>query len=107
MHKINIKENSFIAYLASQKLKTSTCAIVIGKTIYLHNCSRSNFLSNLVWLRHELKHVEQYQQHGLLIFIVKYIAYSIRHGYENNPFEIEARLAEHDEILTTKYAFKN
>jgi hypothetical protein len=105
--RVTIKENSFIAYLASQKLKTSSCAIVIGKTIFLHNCSMENFVSNVVWLRHELKHIEQYQQEGLLFFIVKYIAYSIRYGYENNPFEIEAKLAEHDEILTTKYTFKN
>jgi hypothetical protein len=103
--KINIKENSFIAFLASQKLKTSTCAIVIGKTIFLHNCSKAHFISNLAWLRHELKHVEQYQKEGILFFIIKYIAYSIRYGYENNPFEIEARLAEQEDILTSKYTF--
>jgi hypothetical protein len=104
---VTIKENSFIAYLASQKLKTSSCAIVIGKTIFLHNCSRANFISNVVWLRHELKHIEQYKQEGLLFFIVKYLAYSIRYGYENNPFEIEAKLAEYNEIITTKYTCKN
>lgn len=105
MTKILIKENSFIAFLASQKLKTSTCAIVIGKTIYLHNCSKTQFISNLAWLRHELKHVEQYQKEGLLFFILKYITYSIRYGYDKNPFEIEARLAENEDILTSKYTF--
>ncbi len=48
------------------------------------------------WLiRHERKHEEQAARHGWLVFLARYFWYQIRHGYNNNPFEIEAREAEH------------
>lgn len=91
-----IKENSFLAKLAAWKLRKSTMAIVFGSRIHLFNCSKETFLSNQSWLRHELCHVKQYQQHGYLLFLFKYLWESIRHGYYNNRFEIEARAAESD-----------
>ena len=91
-----IKENSFLAKLAAWKLGKSTMAIVFGSRIHLFNCSKETFLSNQSWLRHELCHVRQYQQHGYLLFLLKYLWESIRHGYYNNRFEIEARAAESD-----------
>ncbi len=94
-----IKEQSPIARLAAWKLKSNNAAIVIGKTIHLHNASKNEFLQNKRWLCHELKHIEQFRHHGFVPFIVKYIAESIRHGYSNNKFEKEARLAEKDERL--------
>ena len=69
-------------------------AIVFGNTIHLYNSSREEFLKNQSWIRHELKHVEQYHQHGLLKFLLLYLVESIRYGYYNNRFEIEARQAE-------------
>ena len=89
-----IKENSFLAKLAAWKLGKSTMAIVFGSRIHLFNCSKETFLSNQSWLRHELCHVKQYQQHGYLLFLFKYLWESIRHGYYNNRFEVEARAAE-------------
>ena len=89
-----IKENSFLAKLAAWKLGKSTMAIVFGSRIHLFNCSEEAFLSNQSWLRHELCHVKQYQQHGYLLFLFKYLWESIRHGYYNNRFEVEARAAE-------------
>ena len=91
-----IKENSFLAKLAAWKLGKSTIAIVFGSRIHLFNCSKETFLSNQSWLRHELCHVKQYQQHGYLLFLFKYLWESIRHGYYNNRFEVEARAAESD-----------
>jgi len=91
-----IKENSFLAKLAAWKLGKSTMAIVFGSRIHLFNCSKETFLSNQSWLRHELCHVKQYQQHGYLLFLFKYLWESIRHGYYNNRFEVEARAAESD-----------
>lgn len=93
----HIKENSWIAWIAAKKLKADSVAIVIGKTIHLHNASRETFLKNKRWLKHELRHVQQYREHGFLRFIVKYLAESIRHGYHDNKFEKEARQAEHVE----------
>ena len=94
-----IKEKSFIARLAAWKLKSDNAAIVIGKTIHLHNTRRNEFLQNKRWLLHELKHIQQFQQHGFLSFILLYILESLRKGYANNKYEIEARAAETDEQL--------
>ena len=95
--KFSIKERSFIARLAAWKLKSDKVAIVIGKTIHLHNTAGLEFLQNKQWVLHELKHVEQFKQHGLLSFIFLYLLESIRHGYINNKYEVEARAAETDE----------
>ena len=89
-----IKENSILAKVAAWKLKSKRAAIVFGKTIYLHNISREHFLSDSRLMRHELCHVRQYHQYGFLTFLFKYLAESIRKGYTNNRFEVEARAAE-------------
>jgi len=47
------------------------------------------------WLvRHEQAHWAQYQRMGVVLFYAAYIWYTIRHGYRNNPMELEAREAE-------------
>lgn len=91
---IKIKENSWIAKLAAKKLKSGNVAIVFGKTIHLHNVSAEYFLDDKKWLKHEACHIRQFKEHGFFIFIVKYLWESIKHGYHNNKFEAEARLAE-------------
>lgn len=90
----NIKENSFLARIAAKKLGADAVAMVLGKTIHLHNSSKEEFLQNKQWLKHELCHVRQFKQYGFTGFIVRYLIESIRHGYHNNRFEIEAREAE-------------
>ncbi len=90
----SIKENSWIAKFAAKKLRSDKVAIVIGKTIHLHNTSKKQFLLNEKWVKHELCHVKQFQQNGYLLFIIKYLWQSIRHGYQNNKYEVEARKAE-------------
>jgi hypothetical protein len=89
-----IKENSWIARIAAWKLKSHAVAIVIGSTIHLHNSSKENFLKNERWLKHELCHIRQYRQHGFAGFIVKYLWESLKKGYYNNRFEVQARQAE-------------
>ena len=91
---IHIKENSWIAKIAAKKMKADSMAIVIGSTIHLYNTSKENFISNEKWLKHEMCHIHQYRSYGFIGFIFKYLTESIRNGYENNRFEIEARLAE-------------
>ena len=88
-----IKENSWIAKLAAFKLRSKQVAIVIGKTIHLYNTSKKEFLNDEKWVKHELCHVRQFQQNGYVIFIVKYLWESIKHGYFNNKYEVEAREA--------------
>jgi len=101
----HIKENSWIARLAARKLKAKKAAIVIGKTVYLHNTPGKEFLNNKGWLLHELKHIEQFKRYGFISFIFLYLWESIRYGYTNNKYEIEAREAENDERLLERMEF--
>ena len=83
-----------MAKLAAKNLKSNAVAMVLGKTIYLHNTTKADFLQDERWLKHELCHIEQFKKHGYIFFIVKYLWESIRKGYYNNRFEVEARQAE-------------
>lgn len=103
VNKVRIRENSWIAKLAARKLGYSQVAVVIGKTVYLHNTPKMRFMANRRWLVHELKHVEQFQEHGFVGFLWKYVVEYVRNGYYQNKYEIEARLAERDETLLRKY----
>lgn len=51
---------------------------------------------NRALLYHELKHAEQIERDGRLVFAVKYLWWLARYGYWNNPYEVEARAAEHN-----------
>jgi len=95
MH-IRIKENSWLALLASKKLKTKKVAMVLGQTIHLYNASKADFLNNPKWLRHEIAHVKQFQQLGWFTFTVMYLLESFNKGYYYNKFEVEARSKEND-----------
>ena len=46
-------------------------------------------------LRHERKHLEQIERDGRVLFSIKYLWWLARHGYWKNPYEVEARAAEH------------
>ncbi|HUS01074.1 MAG TPA: hypothetical protein VMY77_05070 [Chitinophagaceae bacterium] len=90
----SIKENSWIARLAALKLRSKGVAIVIGKTIHLHHTSKQQFLKDERWVKHELCHIRQFQQNGFIPFMIKYLWESIKKGYYNNKYEVEAREAE-------------
>ena len=92
--KYRLLENSFLARIAAWKLNATSVAMVLGHTIHLHHTSKEDFLANERWLKHELCHVKQYEQYGLLTFLFLYILESLKHGYYNNRFEKEAREAE-------------
>ena len=96
MISVTIKENSWMARIAARKLKEKKVAMVVGRTIHLHNTSKSEFLLNKRWLRHEIAHVKQYKKFGLLKFLFLYLMESFNNGYSNNRFEIEARTKERD-----------
>ncbi len=44
--------------------------------------------------RHEFAHLAQMQRDGKLVFLCKYIWWTIRYGYQDNPYEVAARAAE-------------
>ncbi|MEO8568516.1 MAG: DUF4157 domain-containing protein [Ginsengibacter sp.] len=93
---IRIKENSWIAKIAANKLRSQNVAIVLGKTIHLYKVSKDRFLEDTRWVKHESCHLRQFQNHGYFLFILKYLWESMLHGYYNNKYEVEARLAEED-----------
>jgi hypothetical protein len=92
--RIYIKENSLIARFAAWKMNSSQIAIVIGRTIHLHNTTRKEFVENKRWLSHEMEHIRQYRKYGLIRFIVLYLIETAKKGYRNNRFEVAARAAE-------------
>ena len=89
-----IRENSWLARIAARKLKASSVAMVLGNTVHLWGTSKENFLADECWVRHELCHIKQFREHGFIIFLIKYLWESMRHGYHNNKYEAEARAAE-------------
>ncbi|MCF3111013.1 DUF4157 domain-containing protein [Niabella sp. CC-SYL272] len=106
MLSFRIKENSFIARLGARKLKTGNIAMVIGHTIHLYGVTQAVFLADERWVRHELKHIEQYQRYGVLKFLFKYFVQSVKYGYYNCPLEKEARAAEHDATILARFELK-
>lgn len=101
--KVVIQESKMIAGLAAGVLRTDKVAVVIGKTIYVYGASIHDIIADKKWLLHELKHVQQYNKEGVIVFLLKYIYYSITYGYYNNPYEKEARDAENDSSLLEIY----
>ena len=89
-----VKENSWRARLASYFMGFPKIAVVVGSTIYLHRISKIDFLQDEAHLAHELCHVAQFKRYGFIKFLLLYSWEHIKHGYQNNRFEIEARAAE-------------
>lgn len=90
----HIREQSVVARAAAFFLKGQKVAIVIGRTIHLHGAKKAELLETVTWLRHELLHIQQYRQHGIFLFLIKYAWESLQKGYWNNCYEIEARGVE-------------
>ena len=84
---MQIKYNSWLAKLLPKRF----VAITIWRTIHIRGFTASPAL-----LSHEKQHVIQWEENGFFKFAVLYLWYSIRYGYYNNPFEVEARKAEYN-----------
>ena len=93
---IKIKERSWKAKMAAWWLGVDNVAFTLGKTIHLYNATAQEFLHDSRWVKHELKHVEQFRRYGFVSFITLYTIETIKKGYRNNKYEIEARMAEND-----------
>lgn len=103
--RVRIRENSWLAAIAAKKLGTGQVAMVLGRTIHLSGVSRDEFLRNREWVCHELKHVEQFRENGVVLFLLRYLIESARRGYEQNRFEVAARNSETDRALLEKARF--
>ncbi|HEX8460337.1 MAG TPA: DUF4157 domain-containing protein [Segetibacter sp.] len=105
MTEVRIKENSWLAKIAAKRLDSKSMAMVVGKTIHLHNSSKADFLKNKRWVRHEVAHVKQYMKLGLIRFIALYLLETFNKGYENNTFEVDARHKERDSSILSEIHF--
>jgi hypothetical protein len=103
---VRIKEQSWFARIAARKLKCTSVAMVLGRTVHLWNISRHQFLANHPLVIHELEHVRQFRQYGFLRFCVLYLWESIRRGYYNNRFEVAARQAETTRSVPPDISFR-
>ncbi len=101
---VHVKENSWVGKVAAYKLRSKSCAIVIGATIHLHHSTKEELIKNTAWLRHEICHIKQWKKHGYMYFLLHYLWLSVLYGYRKNPYEIAARKAESDgEIVDDVY----
>jgi len=57
------------------------------QTIYLH----PDNLTDAALIKQEQVHIAQIQRDGAFVFSAKYVWWSLRFGYWNNPYEVEAR----------------
>ncbi len=57
--------------------------------------------------RHELEHVYQVQRMGWLRFYVTYLWHLARKGYNDHPYEIEARAMESLPLTAAERELKN
>lgn len=61
---------------------------IIGITLFPFIFVRPD--ANDITLNHERIHIQQQLELGVILFYILYLWWSIKYGYWNNPFEIEA-----------------
>lgn len=91
MQNLKTWTRSPLARVARLVLGSQRVAMVVGKTVHLSGATREQFLADAEWVAHEQAHLRQYQEHGLLPFLWKYLVESARVGYYQNKYEVEAR----------------
>lgn len=70
--------------------KSEGYAITLGQTTY-YSCDIERV--DGAWRAHENQHKTQWYKDGTIKFSLKYLWYSVRYGYEDNPYEVEAEQA--------------
>lgn len=90
-----------LARIARLVLRSQRVAMVVGQTVHLSGATREQFLADAEWVAHELVHLRQYREHGLLPFLWKYLVESARVGYYHNKYEVEARAEARRVVLAT------
>lgn len=64
--------------------------VLLPRTIFV----RADVAVTPALIAHELCHVQQVDEMGLLAYWFSYVTLLFRYGYENHPMELEARAAE-------------
>lgn len=82
-----LREGKLIPWLGGVfgGMKGPAAAVTLGRTIVVNPEAR--LTPHL--LTHELTHVRQWESDHL--FPIRYAIATLRHGYSNNPYEVEAR----------------
>lgn len=73
--------------LAGWVMPPTTRAFTFGRRIYCRPGVRLTEGD----IAHELTHVRQYREFGILGFTVRYLFYTLKFGYRDNPLEVQAR----------------
>ena len=67
-----------------------------GMTLGYAVIVRNDSAADLRLLAHEFRHVAQYEARGgIRPFLAEHIPHLMQHGYENSPYEVDARAHEH------------
>ncbi len=101
MQNLRTWTSSPLARIACRVLGSQRVAMVIGQTVHLSGATRDEFLADAEWVAHELVHVRQFKEHGLVPFLWKYLVESVRVGYYHNKYEVEAREEARRVVLAT------
>lgn len=88
---VRLRRSRWIPFLSGwlSGMGESAAAVTLGDTILVH----PHVTPTPELLRHELAHVRQWRRHPLS-FPIRYAFAHLKHGYHDNPFEVEARVAE-------------
>lgn len=82
--------NSRLAKLVAKLAGWRQAGITLGQTTY-YSVSSEVVDADHSWRSHENWHKVQWRRDGRLKFACLYLWYTLRHGYQNNPYEVEAR----------------
>ncbi len=87
---VTLREGRLVPWLGGllAGMRSPAAAVTLGRTIVV----RPGVRLTRELLAHELAHVRQWESDAL--FPLRYAAATLRHGYRNNPYEVEAREVE-------------
>ena len=91
------KYNSTISKILAKILKYRLFAITTSKNCTRYSCSKEEVDEIIWWRKHENVHKQQFSKFGWFNFVFQYFLESIKYGYINNKFEVEARKASGEE----------
>jgi hypothetical protein len=88
---VQVRRSRLVPWLGGKlgRLGGPAAAVTLGRVILVH----PDVVPDERLLRHEMAHVAQWVRDPLT-FPFSYIRAHIRHGYRDNPYEVEARVAE-------------
>jgi hypothetical protein len=94
---VQLRRSRLVPWLGGKlsRMGGPAAAVTLGRVILVH----PDVVPDERLLRHELAHVAQWTRDPLT-FPFSYIRAHIRHGYRDNPYEVEARVAERGRIQT-------